>query len=175
MQYEERKLALSFIVTILKITTIHNSAHFPSFKTVPQLPIPHFSLVSWKIHLCKYSVCWLSVIVSGPICLLQLHYLCTMSKSSPFLPRGSNLFSVVFSTMNRGRKLRCLREKPVELNIYLFCPLSSPLVRGHVTQTWLQHMLFVQLKWQGTQEEGEGIIQGVIRDIEWSWGLCEGP
>lgn len=43
---------------------------------------------------------------------------------------------------------------------------KQPLVRGHVTQTWLQHMLFVQLKWQGTQEEGEGIIQGVIRDIE---------
>lgn len=89
MQYKERKLALCFIVTILKITTIHNYAHFPSFKTVPQLPISHFSLVSWKIHLCKYSVCWLSVIVSGPCCLLQL-YLGTMSKSSLFLPRGCN-------------------------------------------------------------------------------------
>lgn len=77
-----------------KITTIHNYAHFPSFKTVPQLPIPHFSLVSWKIHLCKYSVCWLSVIVSGPGCLLRLHYLCTMPRSSPFLPRGSNLLPI---------------------------------------------------------------------------------
>lgn len=90
----ERKLALSSIVTILKITTIHNYAHFLSFKTVPQLPLSHFSLVSWKIHLCKYSVCWLSVIVSGPGCLLQLHYLGTMSKSSLFLPRDRNFLLI---------------------------------------------------------------------------------
>lgn len=92
MQYKERKLALSFIVAILKITTIHNYAHFPAFKTVPQLPISHFSLVSWKIHLFKYFVCRLSVIVSGPGCLLQLHYLGAMSKISLFLPTGRNFF-----------------------------------------------------------------------------------
>lgn len=63
-----------------------------------------------------------------------------------------------------------MREKTSDLNIYLFCPLSIPLVRGHVTQTWLQHQLFVQ--GQGAQEGGEGIIQGVLRDAEWSWGVC---
>lgn len=85
MQYKERKLALSVIVTVLKTTTIHNHAHFPSFKTVPQLPISHFSLVAWKIHSCKYSVCWLSVIISEPSRQLQLDYLDTMSKSAQLL------------------------------------------------------------------------------------------
>jgi len=41
----------------LKTTTIHNRAHFHFFKTVSELPISHFSLVAWKIHLCKYSLC----------------------------------------------------------------------------------------------------------------------
>lgn len=86
MQYKERKLALSFIVTILKTTTIHNHAHFPSFKTVPQFPISHFSLVAWKIHLCKYSVCWLSVIISEPSRQLQVDYFDTVSKRARFLP-----------------------------------------------------------------------------------------
>lgn len=126
MQYKDRKLALSFIVTILKTTTVHNRAHFPSFKTVPELPISHFSLVAWKIHLCKCSVCWMSVIISEPSCQLQLDYLDTMSKSPQFLPS-------LMKTDN------CLEEGRPDLweqsqeswEFSCFCVPTSPSVRGH--------------------------------------------
>lgn len=184
MQYKDRKLALSFIVTILKTTTVHNRAHFPSFKTVPELPISHFSLVAWKIHLCKCSVCSMSVIISEPSCQLQLDYLDTMSKSPQFLP------SLMKSDNCSEEGSPDLWEQSQERwEFSCFCAPTNPSVRGRVlpkqtismtpspnpTARWLWSGPFTQLKWWGTREGGEGVFLGGVRGTQGSPGLCEGP